>query len=232
MTVSVTAAESRITEFAPDALPALSLAGGEQKALPTVTGRLRFANSWRTPTVTLSPVWTGGGNTVILKDGGITGHTAGSTALTASLLGKTLSLPVTVSSSAHVFGEWTEGSRPSCTENGSRSRKCSLCGEVENRTLPALGHDYKETVSADGAGSFVCSRCGAARNFLPGDVNGDGKVTAADRTVLARHLAKWKGYGEDAIQFAAADLNGDGKITSADRTVLARALAKWAGYVL
>lgn len=167
MTVSVTAAESRITEFAPDALPALSLAGGEQKALPTVTGRLRFANSWRTPTVTLSPVWTGGGNTVILKDGGITGHTAGSTALTASLLGKTLSLPVTVSSSAHVFGEWTEGSRPSCTENGSRSRKCSLCGEVENRTLPALGHDYKETVSADGAGSFVCSRAEPPGIFSP-----------------------------------------------------------------
>ena len=231
-TVSVAAAESRVAEFTPDDIPALSLAAGKQQPLPAVTGRLRFANSWRTPTVSLFPVWTGGGNVAVPKDGSITGKTTGSTVLTASLFGKTLSLPVTVSCSAHVFGEWTEESLPSCTESGSRSRKCSLCGEVENRILPALGHDYKETVSADGTRSFVCSRCGAARNFLPGDLNGDGKVTPADRTVLARHLAKWKGFGKDDIQFAAADLNGDGKVTSADRTVLARALAKWAGYVL
>lgn len=63
-----------------------------------------------------------------------------------------------------------------------------------------------------------------------GDINGDGDVNAADRTILARYLAKWQSYTDDTIILAAADINGDGEVTSADRTALARYLAKWQGY--
>ena len=65
---------------------------------------------------------------------------------------------------------------------------------------------------------------------LPGDINGDGRVTNIDRTVLARFLAKWNGYDEATVDQSAADVNQDGKVTNIDRTVLARYLAKWAGY--
>ncbi len=54
-----------------------------------------------------------------------------------------------------------------------------------------------------------------------GDVNGDGKVTAADSMVIQRysvHLAQL-----DAEQLAAADVNGDGKVTAKDALIILRA---------
>ena len=68
------------------------------------------------------------------------------------------------------------------------------------------------------------------RNVLIGDVNGDGKVNGIDRTYLARHIAKWAGYGENDIVYAAADVDANGKVNGIDRTVLARYIAKWPGY--
>ena len=69
-----------------------------------------------------------------------------------------------------------------------------------------------------------------ASSILYGDVNGDGNITPADRTVLARYLSSWKGYEIDKINAEAADVNDDGKLTPADRTVLARYLSNWTGY--
>ena len=63
-----------------------------------------------------------------------------------------------------------------------------------------------------------------------GDVNGDQKVNGMDRTFLARHVAKWNGYGQSDIVYTAADVNTDGKVNSMDRTILARHIAKWNGY--
>jgi hypothetical protein len=67
-------------------------------------------------------------------------------------------------------------------------------------------------------------------DVLVGDVNGDGKVNAFDRTALARYLAKWEGYTADTVNLAAADVNADGKVNAFDRTTLARYLAKWEDY--
>jgi len=60
-----------------------------------------------------------------------------------------------------------------------------------------------------------------------GDVDGDGDVTDADRTKLARFLAGWSGY---EISESVSDVNDDGEVTDADRTILARHLAGWIGY--
>jgi len=49
-------------------------------------------------------------------------------------------------------------------------------------------------------------------NIIPGDVNGDGVVTAADVGLLRAYLA---GFPVEIIR-AAADVNGDGEITMAD----------------
>ncbi len=59
-----------------------------------------------------------------------------------------------------------------------------------------------------------------------GDLDGDGSVTARDRTTLARALAGWEGY---TAEVSRADLDGDGEVTARDRTTLARALAGWEG---
>ena len=63
----------------------------------------------------------------------------------------------------HNWGEWTE-TPATCTQDGSRTRTCSLCNEVETVTLPAPGHDYQAVVTAptcteQGYTTHTCSRC-------------------------------------------------------------------------
>ena len=50
--------------------------------------------------------------------------------------------------------------------------------------------------------------------FLKGDVDGDGKVTAADARKALRASAKLEELTEE--ERAVADINGDGKVTAAD----------------
>jgi len=70
-----------------------------------------------------------------------------------------------------------------------------------------------------------------------GDINGDGDVTATDRAMLARYVAKLPGwFGESAeaagrtIHIENADLNNDGQVTPTDRAILARFVAKLPGW--
>lgn len=63
----------------------------------------------------------------------------------------------------HNWGEWTE-TPATCTQDGSKTRTCSLCHEVETQTIPALGHDYQSVVTAptcteQGYTTHTCSRC-------------------------------------------------------------------------
>ena len=63
----------------------------------------------------------------------------------------------------HNWGEWTE-TPATCTQDGSRTRTCSLCHEVETQTISALGHDYQTVVTTptcteQGYTTHTCSRC-------------------------------------------------------------------------
>ncbi len=65
----------------------------------------------------------------------------------------------------HVFGAWEESPAATCTEAGLLVRRCEICGTREEEILPALGHDYTETVveatcTAAGYTLHVCARCG------------------------------------------------------------------------
>ena len=64
----------------------------------------------------------------------------------------------------HTFGEWTEKLVPTCLETGSKERSCSVCNKVETEVIPALGHEYKNTVIAPdyvngGYTIHECNRC-------------------------------------------------------------------------
>ena len=52
---------------------------------------------------------------------------------------------------------------PTCTNNGSAKYKCTICGEVIEKELPALGHDWDGGVVSNGVITFACRRegCGA-----------------------------------------------------------------------
>ncbi len=60
-------------------------------------------------------------------------------------------------------------------------------------------------------------------NFIMGDVNGDGRVSITDATLLQKHLAKVDKISEKNIGLA--DFNGDGKISVADVTAIQKKLA-------
>jgi uncharacterized repeat protein (TIGR02543 family) len=59
----------------------------------------------------------------------------------------------------------------------------------------------------------------APDNFRVGDTCGNGRVTSADATRIARHVV-----GHDEYNFCklAADINGDGEVTITDITLLLR----------
>ena len=72
--------------------------------------------------------------------------------------------------SGHNWGEWTQETAATCTEDGTEIRTCANCGETETRTLPALGHEWDEgvvttepTADSEGVKTFTCIRCGATR---------------------------------------------------------------------
>ena len=76
----------------------------------------------------------------------------------------------------HVWSAWITDKAASCTQSGERHRTCTR-GASHNQyeTIPALGHDYKETVTVqagcetDGIKSVICSRCGdsAEQKIIP-----------------------------------------------------------------
>ncbi len=64
---------------------------------------------------------------------------------------------------------------------------------------------------------------------LPGDVDGDGKISLIDSALMRRWLADW---WLDSFVEGNADVNNDGKVDMKDSTILRRYLAGWPGVVL
>lgn len=67
----------------------------------------------------------------------------------------------------HTFGNWTTVKAATCTESGTESRICSVCGDTETREIPATGHSYGEwvvtkaaTCTEVGTETRTCAACG------------------------------------------------------------------------
>lgn len=100
-----------------------------------------------------------------------------------------------------------------CTEEGySGDEVCAVCGVTVKKGAKTdpLGHSYK-----DG----VCTVCGA-KEALPGDLNGDGKVNILDLIRLKKYLA-----GAKVELVGSADVTGDGKVNILDLIRLKKYLA-------
>lgn len=68
----------------------------------------------------------------------------------------------------HIYGEWTEKKKATCTQDGEEERTCTVegCPEKETRIIQALGHEYGEwktvveaTITGPGREERTCSRC-------------------------------------------------------------------------
>ena len=73
---------------------------------------------------------------------------------------------------SHKYGEWDVTKQASCTESGTKVRKCSVCSKTETNTISSLGHNFstewttdkKATCTTAGSKSNHCTRCSATRN--------------------------------------------------------------------
>ncbi len=66
---------------------------------------------------------------------------------------------------AHKYGSWTTVKKATCTIGGTEQRKCSICGNIETRTVNATGHKYvnkvvEPTTTQKGYTIHTCSVCG------------------------------------------------------------------------
>ena len=52
---------------------------------------------------------------------------------------------------AHAWGDWTTTKEATATENGSRSRECSVCGEEQSEVIPATGTQPAPDDEPDGS---------------------------------------------------------------------------------
>ena len=92
----------------------------------------------------------------------------------------------------HSFGDWSTVKEATCTEAGTKERKCSGCDEVETESIDALGHSYgnwvtrrEPTCTETGLDVRTCSRCQGEEEYVV-DALGhdwdDGVVTTQPTT--------------------------------------------------
>lgn len=92
---------------------------------------------------------------------------------------------------AHSF-HTVETTPATCTEPGSKTGVCKVCGQTQTKSIPALGHDYGEwvvqeypTCTQEGSQFRQCSRCSAVET-------GTLKATGHRRASGTEHYVKGK----------------------------------------
>ena len=84
-----------------------------------------------------------------------------------SVCGVTLTTGKSIPALGHSYGEYSVTKAATCTEDGSKARTCSVCGNVDTAVITKLGHDYASTFTVDKAATCIeagskskhCSRC-------------------------------------------------------------------------
>ena len=72
--------------------------------------------------------------------------------------------------------------------------------------------------------TFTVPEGGAAQDFIPGDVNGNGKIDSADYAMCKRAFLKT--YELSAEQLLRADINKNGKVDSSEYAMIKRHFLK------
>lgn len=74
---------------------------------------------------------------------------------------------------AHRFGEWKLTVAATCTKDGVSRRICSICGAVEEKSVPATGHKFsawtttkEPTCTESGISTRKCSVCGTEETMI------------------------------------------------------------------
>ena len=72
--------------------------------------------------------------------------------------------------------DYTVDTPATCTADGTKTRKCRRCGEVETDTIPAKGHSWSEWISVGKQEKSTCSVCGQKKYRNTDDGDDTGKI--------------------------------------------------------
>lgn len=120
---------------------------------------------------------------------------------------------------------------PTCTTPGWKDgTKCSVCNKIFAIAgpIPETGHSAEwvtvndAQICIDGLQQLKCKVCGEVLEekvisaVKKGDINGDGKITAADARLILRYSAKLDSGWDNPDIISLADFDNDGKLTASD----------------
>ena len=95
---------------------------------------------------------------------------------------------VTIKAPGHKWSKWTTTKKATCTADGTQTRKCSVCGKTETKTIKATGHKLTATpakaatCTANGNKAYwYCSTC---KKYFS-DKGGKTEITKASTVVKA-----------------------------------------------
>ena len=112
-------------------------------------------------------------------------------------------------------------------------KKCKNCGLTEGNALThEYQHDPSDNRNSETRVVYKCIHCKKAMvltvqpkpKFEKGDINMDGKITAADARLALRASARIENITDEALEIG--DMNNDKKITAADARLILRKSAK------
>ena len=101
---------------------------------------------------------------------------------------------------AHRFGEWQVTVAATCTKDGVSRRICSICGAVEEKSVPATGHKFgawtvtkAATCTESGISTRKCSVCGTEETMIIPALGHSMTATAGKAATCteAGHSAYW-----------------------------------------
>ena len=101
---------------------------------------------------------------------------------------------------AHRFGEWQVTVAATCTKDGVSRRICSICGAVEEKSVPAPGHNFgawtvtkAATCTESGISTRKCSVCGTEETMIVPSLGHSMTATAGKAATCteAGHSAYW-----------------------------------------
>ena len=101
----------------------------------------------------------------------------------------------------------------------------SITGENSNKLRVPGGVEVTFTLTKNEDGSFTLSYTTEEPEEILGDVNGDGKVTIDDATLIQRYLAEMTVLTDKQLRLA--DVNKDGKVNIRDVSQIQRFVAEY-----
>ena len=99
-------------------------------------------------------------------------------------------------------------------------------GDIDTVTAKVNGKDAKfiaERKTGKIYAYYVEYTFDATKDYLLGDVNGDGQVTVVDATLIQKYISGLVTFSD--TQKAAADVNGDGSVSVIDATLIQKYIA-------